>query len=116
MTLTPAFTGGGGARRGPGGGEMVSSAGLSLLLFAVFASVAPARAADPPAPAKKAEAPKATQQPPMGDNDRLKNEIRGVLSYLDKLLESLPESKIDEFAHSEYFDTYKKLFEELGLV
>jgi hypothetical protein len=69
-----------------------------------------------PAPAKKAEAPKAAQQPPMGENDRLKNEIRGVLSYLDKLLESLPESKIDEFAHSEYFDTYKKLFEELGLV
>jgi len=69
-----------------------------------------------PAPAKKAEPPKAAQQPPMGENDRLKNEIRGVLSYLDKLLESLPESKIDEFAHSEYFDTYKKLFEELGLV
>jgi len=77
----------------------------------------PIEAAEPaPAPARKAEAPKATQQPPMGDNDRLKNEIRGVLSYLDKLLESLPESKIDEFAHSEYFDTYKKLFEELGLV
>jgi hypothetical protein len=72
---------------------------------------------EPVAPAKKAEAPKATPQPQAGgENDRLKNEIRGVLSYLDKLLESLPESKIDEFAHSEYFDTYKKLFEELGLV
>lgn len=50
------------------------------------------------------------------DNDKLKGEIKGVLSYLDKLLESLPEDKIEEFARSEYFDTYKKLFEELGLV
>lgn len=66
-----------------------------------------------PAPEQK---PRFSEEAPKGDNDRLKNEIRGVLSYLDKLLESLPESKIDEFAHSEYFDTYKKLFEELGLV
>jgi hypothetical protein len=51
-----------------------------------------------------------------GGNEKLKGEIRGVLSYLDKLLESLPEDKIEEFARSEYFDTYKKLFEELGLV
>ncbi len=46
----------------------------------------------------------------------LKQELRTVLSYMDKLLESLPEDKIEEFAKSEYFDTYKKLFEELGLV
>jgi len=45
----------------------------------------------------------------------LKGEIRAVLAYMDQLLESLPESKIEEFAKSEYFDTYKKLFEELGL-
>jgi hypothetical protein len=50
------------------------------------------------------------------DNDRLRTEIKSVLSYLDKLLDSLPEEKIEEFARSEYFDTYKKLFEELGLV
>jgi pilus assembly protein FimV len=50
------------------------------------------------------------------DGDRLKSEIKSVLSYLDKLLDSLPEEKIEEFARSEYFDTYKKLFEELGLV
>ncbi len=49
-------------------------------------------------------------------DDQLKSEIKGVLSYLDKLLESLPEDKIEEFARSEYFDTYKKIFEELGLV
>ncbi len=46
----------------------------------------------------------------------LKQELKTVLSYMDKLLESLPEDKIEEFARSEYFDTYKKLFEELGLV
>jgi hypothetical protein len=46
----------------------------------------------------------------------LKNELKTVLSYMDQLLESLPEEKIEEFAKSEYFETYKKLFEELGLV
>ncbi|MDR0447815.1 MAG: hypothetical protein LBH07_04020 [Treponema sp.] len=45
----------------------------------------------------------------------LKQELRTVLAYMDQLLESLPEDKIEEFAKSEYFDTYKKLFEELGL-
>ncbi|MDR2552015.1 MAG: hypothetical protein LBD31_02465 [Treponema sp.] len=45
----------------------------------------------------------------------LKQELKTVLSYMDQLLESLPEEKIEEFAKSEYFDTYKKLFEELGL-
>ncbi|HUX36255.1 MAG TPA: hypothetical protein VMV44_00010 [Rectinemataceae bacterium] len=55
--------------------------------------------------------------PAMGDpTEKLKSDIRSVLSYLDRLLESLPEEKIEEFAHSEHFDTYKKLFEELGLV
>lgn len=46
----------------------------------------------------------------------LKQEVKTVLSYMDQLLESLPEDKIEEFARSEYFETYKKLFEELGLV
>ncbi|TCW60833.1 hypothetical protein C5O22_09260 [Treponema sp. J25] len=46
----------------------------------------------------------------------LTEEIKAVLSYMDQLLESLPEEKIEEFARSEYFVTYKKLFEELGLV
>ena len=45
----------------------------------------------------------------------LKQELKTILSYMDQLLESLPEEKIEEFAKSEYFDTYKKLFEELGL-
>jgi hypothetical protein len=46
----------------------------------------------------------------------LKNELKNVLSYMDHLLESLPEEKIEEFAQSEYFDKYKKIFKELGLV
>jgi hypothetical protein len=46
----------------------------------------------------------------------VKAELRSVLSYMDQLLESLPEDKIEEFAKSEQFDTYKKLFAELGLV
>jgi hypothetical protein len=45
----------------------------------------------------------------------IRNELRSVLSYMDQLLESLPEDKIEEFAKSEQFDTYKKLFEDLGL-
>jgi hypothetical protein len=46
----------------------------------------------------------------------LKTELKTVLTYMDKLLESLPDRKIEEFAKSEFFDTYKKLFRELGLV
>ncbi len=74
------------------------------------------QASIPPAPQrmepKKSEPP----APASDDSDRLKTEIRSVLSYLDKLLDSLPEEKIEEFARSEHFDTYKRLFEELGLV
>ena len=45
----------------------------------------------------------------------MKAEIKSVLAYMDQLLESLPEDKIAEFAKSEQFATYKKLFSELGL-
>ncbi len=45
----------------------------------------------------------------------MKQEIKSVLAYMDQLLESLPEDKIEEFAKSEQFTTYKKLFNELGL-
>lgn len=63
-----------------------------------------------------AEAPKEaaeTEAPSIPDD--LKGEVRSVLKYLDQLLEALPEDKIKEFADSEYFTMYKKLFEELGL-
>ncbi len=45
----------------------------------------------------------------------LKDEIRTVLKYMDHLLEALPDEKIQEFAKSDYFVMYKKLFEDLGL-
>jgi len=45
----------------------------------------------------------------------LKDEIKSVLAYMDQLLESLPEEKIEEFARSEHFEVYRKLFEELGI-
>ena len=46
----------------------------------------------------------------------LKKELKTVLSYMDQLMESLPDDKIEEFAQSEHYDTYKKLFKELGLI
>ena len=53
---------------------------------------------------------------PIDIPSNLKKELKTVLSYMDQLLESLPDDKIEEFAQSEYYDTYKKLFKELGLV
>lgn len=58
--------------------------------------------------------------PPSSDSaagipDNLKDEIRTVLGYMDKLLEALPDEKIQEFASSDYFVMYKKLFEDLGI-
>jgi len=47
--------------------------------------------------------------------DGLRSEIKSVLSYMDQLLESLPEDKIQEFANSDHFEVYKRLFDELGL-
>jgi hypothetical protein len=52
----------------------------------------------------------------IGISPGMKGELKSVLAYMDHLLESLPEEKIEEFAKSEYFDTYKKIFKELGLV
>lgn len=48
-------------------------------------------------------------------NSDLKKDIKSVLLYMDQLLENLPEEKIIEFAKSDEFTTYKKLFSELGL-
>jgi len=45
----------------------------------------------------------------------IKKDIKSVLSYMDQLLESLPEEKIKEFAESEYFEMYHRLFSELGI-
>lgn len=45
----------------------------------------------------------------------IKNEVKSVLAYMDQLLESLPEAKMKEFAESEYFEMYNRLFSELGI-
>ncbi|MDR3160736.1 MAG: hypothetical protein LBU28_03880 [Spirochaetaceae bacterium] len=73
-----------------------------------------------PVPEETAEPVPAGEKPPEAEirplPDNLKQELKVVLSYMDQLLESLPDEKIEEFARSEHFNTYKKLFEELGLV
>ncbi|GHV92121.1 hypothetical protein AGMMS50268_26240 [Spirochaetia bacterium] len=70
-----------------------------------------------PAPAEDAlEAEALGDLDPDAISGNFKQELKTVLSYMDQLLESLPEEKIEEFAKSEYFDTYKKLFKELGIV
>jgi hypothetical protein len=57
----------------------------------------------------------AAKESPAAIPDDLKDEIRTVLKYMDHLLEALPDEKIQEFAKSDYFVMYKKLFEDLGL-
>lgn len=59
-----------------------------------------------------------TTEPEQNEGDlpsSIKNDVKSVLLCMDQLLESLPEDKIMEFAKSEQFTTYKKLFKELGL-
>jgi pilus assembly protein FimV len=71
-----------------------------------------------PAPFSGTKRPSEARSPSAGTSavpDDLKDEIRAVLKYMDHLLEALPEDKIQEFASSDYFVMYKKLFEELGL-
>lgn len=47
--------------------------------------------------------------------EELREDLKRLLVYLDRLLESLPEAKIDEFAGSEYFDLYRKIFDYFDL-
>jgi pilus assembly protein FimV len=61
------------------------------------------------------EAPAAKKAAEGGIPPHLQDEIRTVLKYMDHLLEALPDEKIKEFASSDYFVMYKKLFEDLGL-
>ena len=56
-----------------------------------------------------------SEEPEKQFNSDLKSEIKSVLLYMDQLLENLPEDKLVEFAKSDEFETYKKLFSELGL-
>ncbi len=50
-----------------------------------------------------------------GLSDVEREALRKVLKYLDKLLESLPEEKVKEFASSEYYDLYVRLFDKLNI-
>ena len=61
------------------------------------------------------EAPAGKKAAGAGIPAHLQDEIRTVLKYMDHLLEALPDEKIKEFASSDYFVMYKKLFEDLGL-
>jgi hypothetical protein len=45
----------------------------------------------------------------------LLNDITTILKFMDTLLGDLPDEKIKEFAHSEYFPMYKEVFEKLNL-
>jgi len=71
--------------------------------------------AEPVEEAVEAEELKEASEAGGGIPDDLKEDIRTVLKYMDHLLEALPDEKIQEFASSEYFVMYKKLFEDLGL-
>jgi hypothetical protein len=64
-------------------------------------------------PAKVTPAPRPSSSGAIPEN--LRDEIKIILKYMDQLLESLPEDKIQEFAHSEHFEVYRRLFEELEL-
>lgn len=67
------------------------------------------------APASADPTDEKTADSPEEISGNLKQEIKSVLSYMDQLLENLPEDKITEFAQSEQFEAYKKLFKDLGL-
>ena len=68
---------------------------------------------------KKAETEIVEEPTPVSKSESLpedlKKDVKSVLEYMDQLLENLPDDKIKEFAKSEHFDVYKKLFTELGL-
>ncbi len=61
------------------------------------------------------EAPAAIARPAPGMPEDMLADLKKLLGYMDRLLESLPEDKIDEFARSEYFDLYRKVFEYFDL-
>ena len=48
-------------------------------------------------------------------NALLRDDMRKVLGYLDNLFDELPQERVKEFANSEYYEMYNRLFKELGL-
>jgi hypothetical protein len=45
----------------------------------------------------------------------LTRELKRILAYMDQVLESLPDDKIEEFTQSEHFTTYKQIFKTLEI-
>ena len=96
--------------------ELDSTGGAQAGTSAEEALLEPVEDLEAAEEAPAAAAPSATAREGAGAiPEDLKDEIRTVLRYMDHLLEALPDEKIQEFANSEYFVTYKKLFEDLGL-
>lgn len=44
-----------------------------------------------------------------------KEELKKMISYLDRLFDQLPDDTVREFSRSEYFDLYKKVMQDLGI-
>lgn len=57
------------------------------------------------------DAPAEMELSPPKNQERMKT----VLTYMNQLLEFLPNSKFQEFARSEYFKMYNEMLEELGI-
>jgi len=57
----------------------------------------------------------ATSEIVQGLTDETKEDVKTVLSYLDNLFDDLPDDKVKEFAGSEYYDIYNRLFKKLGI-
>ncbi|MCE1196156.1 hypothetical protein LWX53_06630 [bacterium] len=106
-------------------GSLRTSYDVMLTKPAIQAGEAGEQAAAPPAPATEAapeaasgEAPPAAAAVAQGSPampDAMLADLKKLLGYMDRLLESLPEDKIDEFARSEYFDLYRKIYEYFDL-
>ena len=77
-------------------------------------AVEPVREPGPPRPARRPESSPAAG-PTLVLDEGLKNDLKNVLAVIDELLYALPEKKIREFAKSDHFKVYEKLFSELGL-
>jgi len=76
---------------------------------------AAAEPAPKPEPSRPTPRPEPAAAPSFAMSDSIKKDLRNVLSVIDELLEALPEKKIREFAKSEHFLVYRKLFQDLGL-
>ena len=72
-------------------------------------------AVDEPAAAVAVEDRNGGRELVEGLPERMRDDVRKVLGYLDNLFDELPEEKVKEFANSEYYDIYSRLFKELGI-